>query len=144
MSRNSGEITDQRNADGTFAKGNPGKPRGSRNKATQAVQGLLDASSGQLAQKAIELGLEGDIAALRLCLERICPPRKDISVPFALPDIKNAEGAARGARAIIEAVSVGDLTPVEGASVMGLIDSFRKTLELTEFEARISKLEAKS
>ncbi len=136
--RNSG-----RNTDGTFAKGNPGKPSGSRHKATQAVQGLLDEATGQLTQKAIDMALEGDTAALRLCLERVCPARKDTPVLFNLPHINNAEEASEAARAILIAVSEGDLTPLEAASIMGLIESFRRTLELTEFEARIMKLEAK-
>lgn len=136
--RNSG-----RNTDGTFAKGNPGKPRGSRHKATQAVQVLLDEATGQLTQKAINLALEGDTTALRLCLERVCPARKDIPVLFAMPDIKTADDAAIGARAIIEAVSVGDLTPIEGASVMGLIETYRRTLETTDIETRIKELESR-
>ena len=141
--RNSGGNTDQRNADGTFAKGNPGKPSGSRHKATQAVQGLLDDATGQLTQKAIDLALEGDTTALRLCLERICPARKDVPVAFDLPVIQNADEASIAAQAILVAVSDGDLTPLEAVSVMGLVESFRRTLELTEFETRITKLETK-
>jgi len=143
MNRNSGGNTDQRNADGTFAKGNPGKPRGSRHKATQAALSLLDGSTDVLTAKVIGLALEGDTTALRLCLERICPPRKDVPVNFTLPVIKAAEDAAKVAGAIIDAVSVGDLTPIEGASVMGLIDSYRRTLEASEFEARLAILETK-
>ena len=36
----------------------------------------------------------------------------------------------------------GDLTPVEATRVMGLIDSFRRTLELTDIETRVAALEA--
>jgi hypothetical protein len=39
------------------------------------------------------------------------------------------------AGAVMEAVSVGDLTPTEGAQVMGLVDSYRRTLEVTELES---------
>ena len=44
---------------------------------------------------------------------------------------------------MLQAVSEGDLTPSEGAQVMGLIDSFRRTLEITELEARVAALEGK-
>ncbi len=53
MTRNSGENTDFRNPDGTFARGNPGKPKGSRNKATQAVQKLIEDQSEAITQKAV-------------------------------------------------------------------------------------------
>lgn len=71
-----------RNTDGTFAAGNPGRPRGSRHKATLAVEALLDCEAGALTQKTVEMALEGDGLALRLCLERVAPPRTDIPVEF--------------------------------------------------------------
>ena len=37
--------------------------------------------------------------------------------------------------------SEGELTPIEGTRVMGLIDSYRRTLELTEIEERLQVLE---
>jgi hypothetical protein len=38
-------------------------------------------------------------------------------------------------------VSNGDLTPIEATRAMGLIDSYRRTLELTEIEHRLQALE---
>ena len=40
-----------------------------------------------------------------------------------------------------QAVSTGELTPTEAAQVMGLVDSYRRTLEVTELEARVVALE---
>ena len=34
------------------------------------------------------------------------------------------------------------ITPIEATSVMGLIDGYRRTLELTDIETRIAALEA--
>lgn len=79
--------------------------------------------------------------ALRLCLDRIAPPRKDMPVSFALPKMTSAKDAAGAAGAVLQAVSVGDLTPNEAAQIMGLVDSLRRTLELTELEARVAALE---
>lgn len=136
MTRNSG-----RNTDGTFGPGNPGKPQGARHKATQAALALLDGQAEALTQKAVETALAGDTAALRLCLERIAPPRKDAPVTFALPAMTTAADAAKGAAAVLAAVATGDLTPTEGAHVMGLIETYRRTLETTELEARLAALE---
>ena len=130
-----------RNADGTFGEGNAGKPRGTRNRTTQAVMALLEGEAEALSRKAVEMALVGDSVALRLCLDRLAPPRKDSPVQFALPQMTCARDAAEAAGAILQAVSEGDLTPSEGAQVMALVDSFRRTLEVTELEARVAALE---
>ena len=130
-----------RNADGTFGAGNAGKPRGTRHKATQAVLSLLEGEATALTRKAVELALGGDTTALRLCIERLAPARKDASVQFQLRRMTSAKDAAEAAAAIIEAVAGGDLTPGEGAQIMGLIDVFRRTLEVTDLETRIAALE---
>ncbi|HDR28746.1 MAG TPA: hypothetical protein ENN83_08995, partial [Rhodovulum sp.] len=76
-----------------------------------------------------------------LCLERIAPPRKDSPVQFDLPRMETARDAATAAGAVLDAVADGELTPTEGAHVMGLIEAFRRTLETTELEARVAALE---
>ena len=143
MSRNSGKNTDFRNPDGTFAVGNPGKPKGSRNKATQATQKLIEDQCEAITQKAVEMALEGDTTALRLCIERIAPARKDVPIEFDLPTMNSAHDAARAASAILAEVAEGSITPLEGTTVMGLVEQCRLTLETTEFERRIEALEAK-
>lgn len=140
--RNSGSKTDTRNPDGTFAVGNPGKPKGSRHKATRAVVDMLEGQQEALTQTAIDKALEGDVTALRLCIDRIAPVRKDAPVSFELPEIETAEDAANAARAILKAVAEGEITPLEAATVMSVVEQFRRTLETTEIEQRIAALEA--
>jgi len=139
LNRNNG-----RNTDGKFARGNPGKPKGARHKATLAVQSLLDGSTEALTQKAVDMALEGDTTALRLCLERICPARKDMPVIFDLPEMNNSGDVLKAASAVLASVANAELTPIEGASVMALVESYRRTLEVTEFEKRIETLEAQN
>jgi hypothetical protein len=140
--RENGKITEGRNPDGTFAAGNPGRPQGSRHKATQATLQLLDGQAEQITQKALEMALEGDTTALRLCLERIAPPRKDAPVTFDLPPMQSAADAAQAAGAVLNAVADGDLTPTEGAHIMALVETYRRTLETSSLEARVLALEA--
>ena len=132
-----------RNADGTFGAGNAGKPHGTRHKATQAVLALLEGEGEALTRKAIEMALAGDGAALRLCIDRIAPPRKDNPVTFPLPRMATARDAAEAAAAVLQAVSMGELTPTEGAPVMALVYSYRRTLEITDLEARVAALEGR-
>lgn len=131
-----------RNTDGTFAEGNPGKPKGTRHVVTRAVENLLQGEAEALTRKAIDMALGGDATAMRLCIERIAPARKDAPVQFSLPKMKTALEAAGAAQSVLAAVAAGEVTPLEGASVMGLIETYRKTLETTELEARITALEA--
>lgn len=141
MTRNNGNATAGRDEAGRFTAGNPGKAKGTRHKATQAVLALLDGEAEALTRKAVETALEGDTTALRLCLERIAPPRKDAPISFDLPKMETARDAATAAAAVLAAVAAGDLTPTEGAHVMALVETCRRTLETTEIEARVAALE---
>jgi len=85
--------------------------------------------------------LEGDSVALRLCMERVAPAPKDQPVLFSIPEMNNALDASEAARSVLTAVSEGELTPIEATRVMGLIDGYRRTLELTEIEERLQALE---
>ena len=130
-----------RNTAGQFTEGNSGRPKGSRNKATIAIESLLQGPAEALTQTAVAKALEGDSVALRLCMERIAPAPKDQPVSFSLPEMKNALDASEAAERVLSAVSEGELTPIEATRVMGLIDSYRRTLELTEIEQRLLALE---
>ena len=130
-----------RNTAGQFSTGNSGRPKGSRNKATNAIESLLQGQAEALTQTAVTRALEGDSDALRLCMERIAPDPKDQPVSFSLPTMNNALDASEAAGSLLTAVSAGDLTPIEATRVMGLIDSYRRTLELTEIEQRLQALE---
>jgi len=60
-----------------FEPGNPGgKREGMRHRLTMLAEQLLEGEAEGLVRKAIERGLAGDAAALRLCLDRILPPRR--------------------------------------------------------------------
>jgi hypothetical protein len=66
--------------------GNPaGRPRGIRNKQTIAAEKLFAEDAEALARVAIDLAKAGDIAALRLCLDRICAPHRHRPVAFDMP-----------------------------------------------------------
>ena len=128
---------------GKFADGNPGKPKGARHKVSRAVEELLQGEADGLTRKAIEMALDGDTTALRLCLERIAPARKDAPVSFELPEMTNASEAVQVASAVLSSVADGDITPLEGATVMGLVENYRRVLETSEFDARIAAMEAR-
>lgn len=138
--RKYGSKTD-RTESGTFAAGNPGKPKGARHRTTLAVEALLDGEAEGLTRKAIELALAGDTVALRMCMDRIAPPRKDRPVAFSLPALDRAADAASAVAAIVAAVADGELTPLEASELARVVDSYAHTLATTEFEERLARLE---
>jgi hypothetical protein len=50
---------------------------GSRNKATLALQELLDGEAEAIMRKLINLAKGGDMTAIRLCIERLIPPCRE-------------------------------------------------------------------
>ena len=54
------------NTAGQFSAGNSGSPRGSRNKATLAIESLLEGQAETLTQTAVKQTLEGDSVAIKL------------------------------------------------------------------------------
>ncbi|MGH6792842.1 MAG: DUF5681 domain-containing protein [Methyloceanibacter sp.] len=122
--------------------GNPsGRPRGARNKATIAAEALLDGEAEAITRKAIEAAKDGDMVAIRLCLERIVAPRKDRHVSFTLPPMDKASDAAAAAASIIGAVSNGELTPGEASTLLASVDNYTRILAVTDLETRIEQLE---
>jgi hypothetical protein len=125
--------------------GNPnGRPKGSRNKATVFAQELLDGQCEALLRKLTEKALGGDTTALRLCLERLLPPRRDRLVSFELPKIETAADACTASAAIVAACANGELTPREATEFMSLVATHGGLLEATELEKRLAALEAQS
>jgi hypothetical protein len=122
--------------------GNPlGRPRGTRNRATLAAEALLDGEAQELTRKAIELGKGGNLAALRICLERILPPRRDRHLAFELPPLERAEDAPKAMGAIVAAIASGELTINEAAEVSKIIEIFVHTLEASDLERRLLAVE---
>lgn len=136
-------IDSGRKSDGTFAPGNKlgGRTPGSRNATTRAVEALLEGEADALTRKAIDLALTGDGPALRLCLDRIAPPRKDCPVSFDLPPIKTAADTVAASSALLDAVAAGEVTPDEAGRVMALLSAHKALVETGDLEARIAALE---
>jgi len=113
--------------------GNPaGKPKGARHRATLAAEALLDGEAEALTRKAIELALAGDPIALRLCLDRILPPRRERPLRFVLPELRSAADAAGAVAAILAAVASGNACVAEASELAKLVDAFIRAADASE------------
>ena len=133
------------NGSGQFFKGtsgNPsGRPPGSRNHATLLMESLLEREAEQLTRKAIELALGGDITALRLCLERLIPPRKDRPIHLILPPIENVQQISLAMARVSTAIGEGEITPMEGEVLSNILAAHKDVLVTADLERRMDEFE---
>jgi hypothetical protein len=121
--------------------GNPsGRPKGSRNRASSIAEALLDTQAEELIKTAIQRALKGDVGCLRLLVDRLLP-RRDRTIEFPLPDLREAADARAAMRAIISAVAAGVLSPSEAEQLSKLVELFNETVLSADFEKRLAVLE---
>ena len=137
--------TKRTNGSGQFSKGtsgNPsGRPPGSRNQATLLMESLLEGEAEQLTRKAMELAMAGDITALRLCLERLIPPRKDRPIHLLLPPIENVQQISLAMTRVSAAIGEGEITPMEGEVLSNVLAAHKAVLLAGDLERRMDDLE---
>jgi hypothetical protein len=102
---------------------------------------LLDGEAEALTRKAVEMALAGDATALRLCLDRILPPRKGRPAAIALPEVVRARDVPMALAVVIAAMGSGELTPDEATAVSAVIEVQRRAIETAELDARLRALE---
>ena len=136
---------DGRNSDGRFAGGNKlgGNKAGSRHRVTRAIEALLEGQHEALTSKAVEMALDGDTTALRLCLDRLAPPKKDSPLSLDLPLVRSAKEAIAASSMVLAAVSAGEISPDEAGRVMALLSAHKAIIEAGDHELRIAELEVR-
>jgi hypothetical protein len=123
--------------------GNPqGRPVGTRNKTTLAALSLIEDEGEQLARKAVELALDGDLPALKLCMDRLLPPAKERPLEaFSLPQLNDQRSVLEALDTIAGKLSQGELLPAEATSICKVLEQYRKHFETTELAERLETLE---
>ena len=134
------------NKDTRFQKGvsgnRKGRPLGSRNQSSLAAEMLLENQAAAITQKCVSMALAGDATAIKLCLSRLIPIKRERTVELGLPALEDAKGALGAINVILNAVGEGQITPSEGASITRLLEAHRAAFEIVELEHRIEALEA--
>jgi hypothetical protein len=124
-----------------FKPGNPGRPSGSKNKVTQIVEQLAEGQAEQLVQKVLELAQAGDVACLRMMLDRVWPPRKGQPVNVVMPPINTSQDVFPAIASIWTAIREGRLTPEEASALSIVIDRSIQAIELHDITKRLVALE---
>lgn len=119
--------------------GNPaGRPKGALGRATKWRE-ALEPHGDDLFKVAVDHALDGDMTALKLCLERISPPVKPTSDPveFAL----QGDSLSAKAESVLQAIADGVIDIDSGRKLIGAIADLGKIIEITELEKRLAQLE---
>jgi hypothetical protein len=121
-----------------FPKGNPGRPRGSRNKSTQIAAALEDEAPALL-RKAIEIARadDGDKDMLKFLLGRVLP--KERPIRWAPPT--DADTKACHER-IAEVLAAGEITLSEAVALTNLVESRARSLAVDDLLERVEHMEA--
>lgn len=132
-----------RTESGQFAagkSGNPaGRPKGALGKSTRWRQ-ALEPHGDELFKVAVEHALDGDMQALKLCLERISPPVKPTSDPVMF-DLSGDTLSAK-AESVLKAIADGVIDVDSGRKLIGAISDLGRIIEVDSILERLEALEA--
>ena len=141
---NTGKIQGNKPTKGQFEQGvsgNPkGRPKGSRNRASLLAEALLDGESEQITRKLIEKAKNGDLTAIKLCVDRLVPPRKSRPVPINLGKLETAEQISAAQTAILDVAAKGDITLEDAEKWCSLLDHKRASIETVELAAEVEAI----
>ena len=134
-----------RKPDGTFApqnRGNPkGRPAGSRNRATLALEAIVEGRGEAVVNALVQAALSGDVSAGRALLDRLVPPRRDRPIMLALPPLTTAADGPKAMAAVVAAVADGTITATEANELAGLVEKFARAIETAELQVRLAAIE---
>lgn len=119
--------------------GNPaGKPRGAKDKRTE-LRELLRPHQSEIVTKVVDLAKAGDTTAIRLVLERICPPLRAGDIPVSIP--LSGGSLTERAESLLAAVCSGTVGPEQGGKLLDMLVSFSKVMEIDHLSERIAAVE---
>jgi hypothetical protein len=118
-----------------------GRPRGSGNKAARVCQDTLDGYAEPLMKKCLALAFQGNPTAMRLCIERLTPARRQRMLQFKMPTVKTIADVAAASESVVNGVARGRLTPAEGQAFSAMLEGRRRVIETEEMDLRLRALE---
>ena len=121
--------------------GGPGRPAGSRNKATLVLDKIADDAGEDILNAMVGAAKSGDMTAAAHVLSRIWPARKSRPIALTLPAIQSASDVVAAIGAVADAVGAGDITPDEGQAVASILETKRRAIETVDLELRLTALE---
>ena len=124
------------------AREGAGRKKGSGQAAH--YRAMLEPHAEGLIQQVVDLAKSGDMAALKLCLDRLCAPLRPTDRLISIEGLEDCTGLAAKGELILDHVAMGKVSPVEASNLMRAISSQARIIEVDELEKRITELENSS
>lgn len=143
MTDNTGKIQVGRFQKGQ--SGNPnGRPKGSRNKASLIVQSMIEGEAEEIAKKLLEMAKQGEMQAIKMIVERLLPPMKELplNADLSIAGINEASDITASYSSLFDDVAAGEITLSEAKELANLLEGKRKAIETLEVKARLDELKA--
>jgi hypothetical protein len=122
-----------------FEKGKSGNAKGRPKSMTATLlRQAINDDMPDILNKLIELAKGGDVQAIKLILERVCPALKPQAVPISLPVCGSL---AEQGNEIIKATMSGKIPPDIGSQLITALANQAKVIEIDELTKRIEALE---
>jgi hypothetical protein len=125
-----------------FQKGNSGRPPGSKNKITRLLEQLVEGKGQKLAQKMLQVALEGNPRCLEYFMDRLMPPRRGRVLEQPLPKISGVNDIGPAMAAITSQLNNGELTTEEASDIIGLLERYARVISASGLAERVEKVEA--
>jgi hypothetical protein len=125
-----------------FQKGNPGRPKGARNKATVMAERLMEKDIKGVINVIVGAALNGDLQACKIIMDKIVPQAKSRRVEFPMPPIESLADVAEAYDGLWKAVSTGRLAIDEAQALGTILDKQAEFMRSRDLERRIERLES--
>lgn len=131
---------------GRFAPGTSGnrkgRPRGTRNVTTRAVEALLGGEAEGIARAAVAAALGGDVAAMKMILDRVAPVPRYRCAPLRLPQLADPADLPVALMELFNETVAGAVAPADASDIAKLGETYRRAYETVELDQRLATLEA--
>src|SRR5258706_12469311 len=121
-----------------------GRPHGSRNRTTLIAHEMFQSHAPEIVNKCLELALQGDSGALRLCLERVAPVRSKRPVNLGSVPMGTVAELSQASDIVLRKVISGQLPILEARGMAQLIADRRKGLLIEEAEKIYLRMQAEA
>ncbi len=137
-----------RDTRGRFKKGGqagPGRGKGRKNRLNEVIDRLLEENGEDIVQRILRGARSGDVACMKLVVERLTPPRRSRIVRLDdFPAVVDLETADAAQTRVLSAVTAGEIGLEEGQALSDLIAQKRQILEARDILVRIRALESRT
>ena len=121
------------------AREGAGRKKGSGQAAH--YRAMLEPHAEGLIQQVVDLAKGGDMAAIKLCFDRLCAPLRSTDRLITIEGLEDSRELSGKGDLILDNVASGQITPVEASNLMSAISSQARIIEVDELERRVTELE---